>query len=225
MSRPTPVALAAALLAAAPASAQLNTFRPGGLDHFGSGNAPLVPLASISPAPAWGQQGPVWHQPFFHRPPLFNSGSAYFGFGGYYGGYGGYGGYSSADTVFNVYPGGTVYNAGELNTARSYTPPFDRSTGGLRPISGAMAASVVLDLPAVASVSVNGEPVTAGGRTVTYDTRVLRPGEQLDLNVVARWVADGKDYEYTRTVRVGPGDRSRLTVLNGTPVAAKTGDR
>jgi hypothetical protein len=50
---------------------------------------------------------------------------------------------------------------------------------------------------------------------------VLRPGEQFTYHIRARWEKDGKTFEYKRDVALGPGDRSRVTVINGTAVSEK----
>lgn len=80
-------------------------------------------------------------------------------------------------------------------------------------------ATLVVQFPAAADVWLNGRAVkgeAAEERTLT--SPVLRPGESFAFDVKARWASGGKTYETTRTVTLGPGDRSRLIVVSGTQV-------
>ncbi len=86
-------------------------------------------------------------------------------------------------------------------------------------LSGESKGSVTLQLPHAANVWLDGRELEGGpAREWVLSSPVLRPGEQYTLNVVARWEVDGKTYESTNKVTVGPGDRSRLAVISGTAV-------
>ena len=78
-------------------------------------------------------------------------------------------------------------------------------------------ATLTLQFPAAADVWLDGKKVegsAAEERVLTSPT--LKPGEDYTFALKARWTADGKTYEATRSVKVGPGDRSRLFDRLGT---------
>ncbi len=72
----------------------------------------------------------------------------------------------------------------------------------------------------------NGEK-QAGGPLAEWVIRtpVMRPGESRTVRVRAEWTAKGESVEYTGEVTLGPGDRTRRSILSGTPVGATTATR
>lgn len=168
----------------------------------------------------------------FHNPlpvgaPGF--GSAFFPYaGGFYGGYGfGYGGY---------YPSGLFYNgpgplgAGLVGTNFGPSPyeapadPVPLQPAGVQTsrfkvaLSGELAATLAVDLPAKGEVWVDGVKQKDSGSSYTLTSPALRAGERHKFDVRAEWTANGQRYRAERTVSVSAGDRQKLTLVLGDPV-------
>jgi uncharacterized protein (TIGR03000 family) len=80
-------------------------------------------------------------------------------------------------------------------------------------------ATLVLEFPAAAEVWVNGKKGEGEPNAEwTLTSPTLQPGQRYTFDVKARWKADGKTLECTRSFTVAGGERSRAHVLAGTPV-------
>lgn len=197
------------------ATAQVPVTTASGVGSFGGGVRPATP-ALMAPI------GRPHFRPWF-RPPL---GPGYFiGGPGFYGGgfitgypgnlyYGGgyYGYYSYYGAPYFVT--GPQYYSGYANPE----PPPIQAVETI-PLGNEFPAALTLAFPAAARVwldgkAVEGEP--AAEQTLT--SPVLRPGEKYTFNVRARWAVNGQEYEYTRDVTLGSGEKSRVLVVTGTPV-------
>lgn len=80
-------------------------------------------------------------------------------------------------------------------------------------------ATLIVQFPAAAEVWLDGTKL--GGDPVderVLTSPILKPGARHTFNVKARWTTGGKTYEATRTLTLGPGDKTRLFVLSGDEV-------
>jgi uncharacterized protein (TIGR03000 family) len=84
-----------------------------------------------------------------------------------------------------------------------------------------LTAELTIEFPADAEVSVNGTAVPGSGKVRTLSSPVLRTGLTHTFAVIARWTQDGQKYEWERSVTLGPGERSRITVARGFLVSDK----
>jgi uncharacterized protein (TIGR03000 family) len=240
--------VAAISLAALPcfASAQVPVSVASGVGSFGGRQFPRTPSLSAPVRPGIvlvGMGGGFRHpaagigfrhaRPSRHDgirlyqwPPVarprfgFNSAfSPYFvgGFGlpFYSGGFvtGGY-----IDPYYDPYygpPGPGYYDYDDAPPPAFRAPPAPRAVA----LANEFPATLVLEFPAPAKVWLDGRPVPgedAAARELT--SPVLKPGERYTFKVRARWAAGGQEYEATREVTLGSGDRSKLLVLAGTPI-------
>lgn len=216
------------------ASAQFGGHHHGGGGHSGIGGGlrPIGPvlLPSISPMPAIsppaaGLSGGIGSFGFgtanrsrfpIHRPgfpisgiggwPYYGYGYGGFGYGGY--GYGGYGlGYGSS----SYYPPPPIVQVPVYVPVGPAEPNVE--------LSGKASAELVLEFPAAAEVWVDGKKGEGDPHTEwTLTSPSIPVGTEYPFNVKARWKANGKTYEYDRTVSVVAGDRSRSLVLSGTEI-------
>lgn len=86
-------------------------------------------------------------------------------------------------------------------------------------VSGSFSASLTIDFPAAAKVWVDGKELPGKPATErVIHSPAIEAGQQHTFHIKARWQAKGKTYEYTREAKVGPGDRSKIQVVNGTEV-------
>jgi uncharacterized protein (TIGR03000 family) len=198
-----PLAVAALLFASAPAPAQ--GIRPIA--------RPIVSAPDVRPFLPGRQPG--WAVP----PGLAYPTAPWFG--GYYGGF--YGGY---------YPGyyGDYYPYLGSSTSFYYPPapltaPPLTGAGGTGSGSAATVvvnpeqpAELTVEFPAAPDVTLNGAAAEGEGTARTFRSPPLKPGETYTFDVKAKWTVDGKRYEWDRTVTLGAGERSRLTVARGFPV-------
>ena len=150
--------------------------------------------------PATGQLVP-WPGPvvprFVPRPfPMF--GVPWFGGLGYY----------SYGPPVAWYP--PVYDYGPVFP--QYQPP---AQNGPPPIVPELPAEWTIEFPAAGDVTVNGVPATGDGAVRKLTSPPLKPAERYTFAVAARWTADGKRYEWDRTLTLGAGERSRSTVARG----------
>jgi uncharacterized protein (TIGR03000 family) len=140
--------------------------------------------------------------------------------------------------------GQTVVDVSPTGGFRPVGPgPIGQAVAAPEPVAPAyeFPAVLTLEFPTAAQVWLDGVAVgeddanrlrpelvsaAAGGEatTRTLTSPVLKPGQQHTFKVKARWTVDGKTYETTREVTLGAGDRSKLLVLSGTPVAG-SGER
>jgi uncharacterized protein (TIGR03000 family) len=98
-------------------------------------------------------------------------------------------------------------------------PPLQGAGTGDLTIIPELPAELTLEFPADARVWLNGEAVDGEGKTRTLRSPPLRPGEGHTFNVRAEWTADGRRFEWERTVTLNSGQRSRVTVARGFPVS------
>ncbi len=86
-------------------------------------------------------------------------------------------------------------------------------------LSNEFPAVLVLEFPAPAEVWVNGDKGSGDPITEwTLTSPVLKAGGEFTFDVKARWKSGGKTFEYTRSVTVAGGKRSRALVVTGTEV-------
>jgi len=107
-----------------------------------------------------------------------------------------------------------------------YLPAYDQfPTGPVAPapqpapsgppaIVPELSAEWTLEFPASAEVTLNGNP-TGVGTVRKLTSPPLKPGESYTFAVTAKWTADGKKYEWDRTLTLGSGQRSRTVVTRG----------
>ena len=81
-----------------------------------------------------------------------------------------------------------------------------------------LPAELTVQFPASAEVTLNGAAAKGEGATRTLTSPPLKAGESHTFDVKAKWTADGKRYEWERTVTLGSGERSKVTVARGFPV-------
>ncbi len=173
-----------------------------------------------------GPQPPMYRPPLItYRPPVpgFWTGAPGIGypvapwFGGYYGYYGGlYGGYYP-------YPYTYLSNSTSFYEPGPLTPPPLTGAGGTGSaatvvVNPEMPAELTVDFPAAPEVSVNGAAAAGEGATRTFRSPPLKAGEAYTFQVKANWSSGGQRYEWERTVTLGAGERSRVTVARGFPV-------
>jgi uncharacterized protein (TIGR03000 family) len=86
-------------------------------------------------------------------------------------------------------------------------------------LSGQAVATLVLEFPTSAEVWVDGKK-GEGEPTAewTLTSPPLAVGSEFVFKVKARWTANGKTFEYERTVTVPAGNRSKALVVSGTEV-------
>jgi uncharacterized protein (TIGR03000 family) len=216
--------LSAAVVALLPTTlpAQIPASVASGMGTFGGyRNRPATP--SIA-APVGGPlyfPGSVGTRGGFASPFYFNRGLG--------GGFGG--GYSYSPFVDQFYGPFTAYSGGYLPYYGSPGPVVEEpivvdvvptTPARIVELSNEFPASLTMEFPAAAKVWLDGQPVAGeAGKERVLTSPVLKPGEKYTFKVRAEWDANGKTYEYTREVSAGPGDRSKLTVLSGTPVSGK----
>jgi uncharacterized protein (TIGR03000 family) len=85
-------------------------------------------------------------------------------------------------------------------------------------LSGESPAVLTLQFPAKADVWLDGKKAMNSVETHTLQSPALQPGQSYTFDVKARWKSGGKTYETTRSVVLGPGDRSRLLIVSGEEV-------
>jgi uncharacterized protein (TIGR03000 family) len=140
------------------------------------------------------------------------------------------GGYGSSYPYQNFYAPATAYFGGNSywpyfglpgpfaydQPAVEYIPPQSPPQRVVE-LSNEFPATLTLEFPAAAKVWLNGKEVEGeAGKERVLSSPVLKPGQQYTFKVRAEWERNGKTYEYTREATLGPGDRSKLTVLAGT---------
>lgn len=216
MTRP---ALAAVLFLGLPAAASAQPLSPGiAASPGGFGGAPLGGFGAgagwRSPVPAGPFGGPKYpcaggvgggfapvcppYQPGFPFSGVWLGG---FGFGGapYYG-------YGYAPATSFAFPSLTAD-----------PPPIQ--PGPNLAIGDEFPATLTLEFPAPAEVWVNGKQGDGKPTTEwTLTSPLIKTGTEFTFDVKARWTRNGKTYEYTRTVNVASGNRSRALVVAGVEV-------
>lgn len=212
--------LSAAAVALLPTTlpAQIPASVASGVGTFGDyRNRPMTPSIAAPVGGPLYRPGSVGMRGGFASPFYYNRGI----FGGFVGGYG----YSPY--VDQFYAPFTAYAGGYLPSDVLPGPVVGEPIMEVAPtriveLSNEFPASLTLEFPAAAKVWLDGQPVAGeAGKERVLTSPVLKPGDKYTFKVRAEWDANGKTYEYTREVSAGPGDRSKLTVLAGTPVSGK----
>jgi hypothetical protein len=86
-------------------------------------------------------------------------------------------------------------------------------------LSGEYPATLYLDLPTTGEVWVNG--AKEAGKPMkewTLTSPVLKPDKEFNFDITARWISNGKTFEYKGKIALLCGNSSRLRVLSGTEV-------
>lgn len=83
------------------------------------------------------------------------------------------------------------------------------------PIVPELPAEWTIEFPVSADVTLNGHPAPGDGAVRKMTSPPLKPGETYTFAVTAKWTADGKRYEWDRTLTLGSGQRSRSVVARG----------
>jgi uncharacterized protein (TIGR03000 family) len=129
---------------------------------------------------------------------------SYFG-GCYYGGYGG-GGYGRGWASYSTYnPTGTYYaydNGPVVYTAQASTNALDT----------ARTATLVVSLPADATLTVDGTPTTLTSDRRVFTSPPLEPGQLYHYTLRAELTRDGQRLATTRSVTVQAGRQSSVTL-------------
>jgi uncharacterized protein (TIGR03000 family) len=194
------LAVVLAVLLAAPALAQ-GLRGPPPTPPYRTGFRPIYPggypiAPSLRPWPLRPGVGPFW--PGYVAPSYYP-----YGTGMYYG------------------PG---YYPPVVQTMQPLLPPPPLLGAGSTPlnvqvpINPELTAELTVEFPAEAEVTVNGAAVAGEGKVRTLTSPTLKFGLTHTFDVKARWSLDGQAYEWERTVTLGPGERSRITVARGFPV-------
>jgi len=148
-----------------------------------------------------------------------------FSYGGFYGGFGlpysPYGVTAYAPSYYGAYYA-PYYLPFTTPIGDNAEPPPPLVGAGVGPITNVkltgLPAELNIQFPADAKVWLNGKRVEGkAGKAVDLTSPTLTPGTDYTFDVKAEWTKDGKAYEYANTVKVPSGDRSKITVLAGTP--------
>jgi uncharacterized protein (TIGR03000 family) len=233
-------ASAALLLAATVAPAQIPT-AAGPFDNgprgYGTsfGRPAITPNAPTFRFPGYG----TYAVPY--NTPLYSYGAFYYGPTGFTR-YGASGFTNNQSTFSGTFDGGfsaSVPNGGFYNpfgympaygygTPTSAAVPYNgpvivtSTPPAPPPLQGLVDRPAVLtiDFPAKAEVWLNGKLVEGAPATEQSLTSPPLPdGEKFKFEVRAEWKEKGKVFEYVRTVTLAAGERSKVTVVAGTPVA------
>lgn len=172
--------------------------------------SPRVPPAAI--VPRFG----------FARPGIgVGLGSPGFGFGG--GFYGGYYGYPYAGYGPGLY--GNQYGPSPYQPPPVPAPPLIAAGGPTgappAPLSGVRLATLIVRLPAAGTLTVNGVKQPGPAREFTVSSDPVTRGRDQTFRVHGVWAIDGTTYEADRTVTVAAGDRTKLTIVAGSPVSSR----
>jgi uncharacterized protein (TIGR03000 family) len=149
------------------------------------------------------------------------SGGGYYGSlsGGYYGAMpiqGGYysampyeGGYSySSPSGYPIYSSGTVPSQGTYQ----YGWPFDAAEGNYYDSNSSASATIVVNLPADAKLTVDGNATQSTDSVRTFTSPPLQPGKEYQYTLRAEVTRDGKKIDRTREVNVRAGQTSRVNI-------------
>jgi uncharacterized protein (TIGR03000 family) len=137
--------------------------------------------------------------------------------------YGGYSPYYPGSFYGSPYVWGWGMSEPSLDYVRPLqAPPLqgvggNGSSGTQLVVNPELPAELTLEFPADAAVTLNGQAVKGSGKTQTLTSPPLKAGETYTFDVAANWTADGKKYEWDRTVTLGSGERSKVAVARGFP--------
>jgi len=123
---------------------------------------------------------------------------------GAYGSYGGYGGYGAFT------PGGMSYG--------TYLPAEDAAQG----TAVSQPATLVVELPADATLTVDGTATTSTSSSRVFITPALQPGRTYTYTLSAQVMRDGGVQTVTREVAVRAGEQTQVQLdIPGTAVVAR----
>lgn len=194
---------------------------------FGQGFSQPLPTPPPVPVPGTRMFYPAaspFTPPYFHAPMGRRGFTPWAGYGfapvyGHGWGWGGFGPYYAP--AFG-YPYGTASSWGTSFYGPTTAPPLmGAGTVGRdvpAPLNPALTAELTVEFPAPAEVWLNGSPAPGEGAVRTLTSPPLAAGRSYSFAVRAKWESGGRKYEWERTVTLGPGDRSRITVARGFPV-------
>lgn len=94
-----------------------------------------------------------------------------------------------------------------------FVSPTSTSVASIAP---SLAATFAVEFPTAAEVWVNGKKQSGRKDKWELTSPALDPGETHTFDVKARWKGDDGEYEWSRTVTLGSGDRGRVNVFSGT---------
>jgi uncharacterized protein (TIGR03000 family) len=154
------------------------------------------------------------------------------GYGGCYGGggyisggcYGGMGmGYGSGIISGGCYGGGTMmYGGGMIMPGAGVQPGTGTGTGGEKlktnprsketEVLAPTPATIVVELPADAKLSIDGEATTSTGSSRVFTSPELQPGREYHYTLKAEVVRDGKPVVVEQTVAVKAGQPTPVTL-------------
>jgi uncharacterized protein (TIGR03000 family) len=120
------------------------------------------------------------------------------GGGGYHGHHGG-GGYAMAGY------GGAPYYAMTPGT-------YDYQSAYAMPAGNTSEARIVVNLPAEARLTIDGNPTTSTSTVRTFVTPPLTPGQVYHYTLAAQLERDGKPMTATKEVAVRPGQETRVSL-------------
>ncbi len=137
-------------------------------------------------------------------------GGGYGGWGGGYGGWGGWGGwgYVSAPLIIPTYMAPTVIVSNTLPTAITPT----RSLYYNPDTSPSKRATVIIHLPAKATLTVDGKATSSTSPTRRFYSPPLQAGKSYTYVFEARMERDGKTVKADRRVEVCAGDQREITI-------------
>jgi len=137
-----------------------------------------------------------------------------YGYGGYGGwGYGGYGGwgYPYAGGVGYYYPDYAGYSYPPYSAGYSPAPTVYQSFYAAQPAAPAPNTVLIdVNVPAEATVWIDGNPTTQTGANREYVTPALTPGQNYSYQVKARWMDNGQPVEKTQKVTFQAGNQVQL---------------
>jgi len=137
------------------------------------------------------------------------------GYGGCYGGYGGCsggygGGYGGCSGGYGGGYGGGCYGmvgyGGSMPTSTGYMAQAAPTA------SEANRATIVVNLPADATLTFNGTPTRSTSERRVFTTPPLEPGHNYTYTLTARVTRDGQTTTTTREVAVQPGRSMEVTL-------------
>ncbi|HVK16765.1 MAG TPA: TIGR03000 domain-containing protein [Fimbriiglobus sp.] len=138
--------------------------------------------------------------------------------------YGGYSPYYPGSFYGSPYVWGWGMSEPSMDYGRPLTAPPLQGAGGTGSsgpqvvVNPELPAELSLEFPVDAAVTLNGKAVEGSGKARTLTSPPLKPGEAYTFDVKANWTADGKKYEWDRTVTLGSGERSKVAIARGFPV-------
>ena len=129
---------------------------------------------------------------------------------GDYSGFGGYAGYSGSSPMIysSAYGPGYFMPATNFNQSNLGEQRGDTSANANR--ADANQATLVVDLPANARLTIDGQPTQLTSATRTFITPPLQPGQEYYYDLKAELNRDGKPLAATKRVTIRPGQESRV---------------